>query len=119
MPLTTTLRRDGDRDIVFTGILIGEGEAGEFTARIYKTNGGKFVASLIHTDHIYTERRSYRAAVADNAAGIAEFYMEEKVTGDGKHRVTTKYLNDAGKLAMQNASNEEGSFEEHGFHMVE
>jgi len=114
--ITITVSRDGDRDIVFLGTLIGQGEANDYTARIYRTSSGKFIASL-HYDHLSMHTK--RGKVAENAEGVAEFFTEDRTSGDGKTRVTSRYLNDAGKLAMQDAAHVEPSFRERGFEIVE
>lgn len=111
-----TVKRDGDRDIVFSGVEIGEGESGDYSAFIYRTDGGKFVAALLHSHYSV---RNYFGSVAEDAAGVTAFFTREETTGTGKNRVTHSELNEAGKLAMQDAARIDDSFRDHGFEMVD
>jgi len=107
---TTAIRRDGLRDIVFVGALIGRGEAANYIAEVYKTTSGKYVASLVGGDP-YGKTRKHQGIVSKDAEGIAQFF-EQTIETD-------TFLNEAGKLAMQNASATDPSFLDKGFEIVE
>jgi len=75
------VQRTGDRDIVFDGQLIGTGTSGgileaTYKAYIYKTEGGKFVASRSESVDL---RTNYSARVCDAVATVAEFFYVESV----------------------------------------
>lgn len=103
---------------MFVGTLIGRGEASHNIAEVYKTTSGKYVASLIEADP-YGSSRKHSGIVSDDAAGIAAFFEHAVETGTGETRVTRMHLNEAGKLAMQNASAIDGAFLDKGFEIVE
>jgi hypothetical protein len=109
------VKRDGERDIVFTGTLIGEGESGDDKALIFRTESGKFVASLITGSY----NGKHYGVVGETAAEIAAFYTREVTDGAGKGRVTRTHLNEAGKLAMQGASDGDDTFRDLGYEIVE
>lgn len=116
-PPRQVVKRDGDRDIVLKGVVIGRGQSGDYTALIYRTDNGKYVASLTRK-HI-TGDPDQHGVVGENAAEIATFYTREITEGSGKDRLTRKHLNEAGKLAMQDASEKEETFRDLGFEIVE
>lgn len=65
-----TVRRDGDRDLTFTGILLGvgsmEADTGRGTeVRIYRTAGGRYVVAVTAWTAWEDERDSHRAAVCE------------------------------------------------------
>ena len=112
-----TITRDGDRDIVFRGSVIGEATSSDDMATIYRTESGKYVAALMEKVSYSTHR--YSGTVADDAEGIAAFFQTSIITGDGKTRTTRIVLNEAGKQAMQAASEEEETFRDKGYEIVD
>jgi len=111
--------RDGARDIAFKGRLIGEGDSGHDHAEIYRTAGGKFVASLVRRDAYSTENDKCFGTSADTAQEVAAFYTLSSTTGTGKNRETRSLLNEAGKIAMREAASHERSFLEQSDELVD
>lgn len=102
--------RTGDRDIVFTGKLIGSGKdhAGyqsEYEARIYATEGGKFIAARWHTENHST---TYLAQVCESAEVVAQFFHITPAAPAAKRgqRVDAPvpYLCEDGKKAIERAA---------------
>ncbi len=110
--------RDGDRDIYFKGVELGTGTAKDDQAHIYKTAGGKYVAAL-EENYLTIGIRRRSATVATTAEEVAAFFRRSVTTGSGKDRVTTESLNEAGKLALQEASRADESFLHHGIEIVD
>jgi len=82
------VRRDGHRDISFTGELIAEVSSSPETARsdysgatgrwaelrLYRTKGGKLVCEQIGRTQWQGEHDRHSGAVCDNEAGVVEFF---------------------------------------------
>jgi hypothetical protein len=109
--------RDGDRDVYFKGIKLGTGTAKDDQAHIYKTEGGKYVAALVESYNSSINRKR-SATVATSAEEVAAFFRRSDTKGSGKDRVTTESLNEAGKLALQEAAQVDETFLHHGIEIV-
>jgi len=109
--------RTGDRDIVFTGKLIGTGNhhAGydsHYEARIFATEGGKFVATRWHTLNSST---TYLAQVCESAETVAAFFHITPPTPEVKRgqraEPSVPYLCEDGKKAIEGAASFFDDFE--------
>jgi hypothetical protein len=112
------IKRDGLRDISFVGKLLGEATEERHTARVYRAQNGKFIASLEHFDHAHVSD-SYSGIVAETPEEIAAFFTSKKVEGGGKDRVSSEHLNAAGKTAMRLAASGDTRFLSHSVEVVE
>jgi hypothetical protein len=82
------VKRDGDKDISFTGELIAEAETSPETARsaysvttgrwvelrLYRTQGGKFICEQVGRTQWQGEHDRYSGAVCEDHAGVIEFF---------------------------------------------
>lgn len=109
--------RTGDRDIIFTGKLIGIGKhrAGyesEYVAHIFATEGGKFIATRWHTQNHST---TYLAQVCESAETVAAFFHitppTPEVKGGQRAEPPMPYLCEDGKKAIEAAASFFDDFE--------
>jgi len=109
--------RTGDRDIIFTGKLIGIGEhhAGyqsDYVARIFATEGGKFIATRWHTQNHST---THLAQVCESAETVAAFFHITPPTPEVKRGQRAEppmpYLCEDGKKAIEGAASFFDDFE--------
>jgi len=96
------IRRSGDRDIVFTGELIGSAETSPDTARsnysgsngrwqeleLYRTQSSKLICQRMDRTQWQGERDHYEAKVCANEAEVIEFF--------GTGNLAKKLYEDAG-----------------------
>ena len=85
---TLTIRRDNEPDLSFTGELLASASSSADTAHpdysgttgrwqelsLYRTKGGKFICSRIERTQWQGEHDVHRAAVADDPAGVIQFF---------------------------------------------
>lgn len=110
--------RTGDRDLVFTGVEIGQGRwdlsvSTYYESHIYQTQGGKFVAARWHRHY---DVITYTAAVCDAPASVAQQYYIEPSVNQSTTRKGPKVdplpsvLCEDGKLALEEAAKEVPAF---------
>ena len=89
---TYTVKNDNGRDIKFTGDFIGYAATSDDSARsdysgslgrwteliLYRTSGGKYVASIVNHSNWDGERDSHDAVVCETQEEVIEFF------GDGQ-----------------------------------
>jgi hypothetical protein len=109
--------RTGDRDIIFTGKLIGTGNHhfgydNEYEAQIFATEGGKFIATRWHTLNNST---TYLAQVCESAETVAAFFHITPPTPEVKRGQRADppvpYLCEDGKKAIEGAASFFDDFE--------
>lgn len=109
--------RTGDRDISFTGKLIGIGTSGSlndhYESRIYATEAGKFIAARRRV--YFQERVTHKAQVCESAATVAAFYHIIPSTPEPKRgqKVTppVPFFCSDGKRAVEQAASYFEDFE--------
>ncbi len=79
---TFTVRRDGDRDLEFTGVQLGAGAMDTGTGRgtdvtIYRTAGGRYVVGVRAWTAWQDERDSHRAGVCEDAAQVLAWLRQD------------------------------------------
>ena len=96
--------RDGDVDLAFTGDLIGFGTSEElgrdrwFEVRIYKTEGGTYVAAGTGVSLLPTERDRHWAYVCETAQDVVEsLYREDPNTN-------VRFLTNTARDALEEAA---------------
>jgi len=109
--------RTGDRNITFTGKLIGIGEdragfGSEYVAQIFATEGGNFIATRWHTTSHST---TYSAQVCESAETVAAFFHITPPTPEVKRGQRAEppkpYLCEDGKKAIEGAASFFDDFE--------
>lgn len=87
---TITVQRDGDSDIRFTGEEVATvsskqtyNDNGRWTVlKLWKTKGGKFICQSIGRTAWQGETDRYSAAIAENEAGVIEFFKHGRLAKD-------------------------------------
>ena len=105
---TFTVLRDGDRDLTFEGVMLGEGRCGVGNSEqwtrgtdvsILKTTAGRYVVEVCQWDTSGDRRESNRAGVLNSASDVLQWLRDD----------CGNKLGPASKAALQAAAkNDEG-----------
>ena len=95
-----TVRRDGDRDLSFEGVLLGSGSMETGTGRgtdvsLFKTKSGKYVVSVRAWTAWEGEHDSHRAGVCDTAEVVLDWLVQD--AGGQLGRASKEALESAAK----------------------